>query len=61
MKTPPVESHTNGDLLNYRSLVQQTNVMTYPRNVIQVRSRPKTTYKWRNILVPLQQQEAEVT
>ena len=35
--------------------------MTYPRNVIQGQSRPKTTYKWRNILVPLQQQEADVT
>ena len=34
--TPPVESYTNtnSDLLNYRRLVQQTNAMTYPRNVI---------------------------
>ena len=35
MKTPPVESYTNSDLPNYRRLVQQTNLMTYPRNVIQ--------------------------
>ena len=38
MKTPPVESYTNGDLLNYRRLVLQTNVMTYLRNVIQGQS-----------------------
>ena len=43
MKTPPVVSYTNGDLLNYRRLVQQTNVMTYPRNVI----RPKVDRKLR--------------
>ena len=61
MKTPPVESYTNDDFLNYRKLVQQTNVTTYPRNVIQGQSRPKTAYKWRIILVPLQQQEAGVT
>ena len=61
MKTPPVESYTNGDLLNYRRLVQQVNLMTYPRNVIQGQSRPKTPYKWRNMLVTLQQQEAGVT
>ena len=35
--------------------------MTYPRNVIQGQSRPKITYKWRNTLVPLQQQEAGIT
>ena len=37
MKTPPVESYTNSDLLNYRRLVQQT-VMTYPQNIIQGQS-----------------------
>ena len=56
MKT--VGSYTNGDLLNYGRLVQQTNVMTYPRNKIQGQSRPKTKYKWRNILASLQQQKA---
>ena len=33
--------------------------MTYPQNVIEGQSRPITTYKWENILVPLQQQQQE--
>ena len=43
-------SYTQGDLLSYRRLIHQTNVMSHPRNKIQGQSRPKTTYKWRNIL-----------
>ena len=59
MKTPPLKSYTQGDLLNYRRLIYQTNVMTYPQNVIEGQSRPRTTYKWRKILAPLQQQQQE--
>ena len=48
MKTP--ESYTQGDLLNYRKLIHQTNAMTHTRNVVEGQSRPIATYKWRNIL-----------
>ena len=54
-KTPP--PYAQGDLVNYRILNHQTNVMGYPQNVIECQSRPKSTNKRRNILVPLQQQE----
>ena len=33
--------------------------MTYPQIVIEDQSRLKTRYKWRNILVPLQQQQQQ--
>jgi hypothetical protein len=59
MKSPPHKSYTEGDLLNYRRLVHQTNVMTYPQNVIVGQSRPKTTYKWKHILLPFKQQQQE--
>ena len=47
MKTPHPKSYTQGDLLNYRRLIQQTNVMNCHRNVIesQVDQKPHITGK----------------
>ena len=57
MKSPTPRAYTHVDLTNYRDLVGQTNVMNHPRNIVEGRSRPKATYKWRHILEPLQQKQ----
>ena len=36
MKT--LQSYTQGDLPNYRRLIHQTNVMSYPQNIIKGQS-----------------------
>ena len=39
---------TDEDFILYRQLVEQTGVMSHP-NVVNNTSRPKLTYKWRQI------------
>ena len=60
MKSPIVGSYTDGDLVTYRRLVHQTNVMASPRNVIPGQSRPKSTYKWKHILEPFQHRTSSI-
>ena len=40
----------------YKELIDRTNVMYNIQNVVIGRSKPKTTYKWRNIIEPLQEE-----
>ena len=49
LKKPDKEMYTFKDLSNYKDLTRRTDVMNHPRNVTK-NSRPKTTYKWRQIL-----------
>ena len=42
------KGYTPEDMKEYKKLVKQTNVMTYPQNQTR-RSRPTTTWKWKNI------------
>ena len=44
------KDYTNEDLVNYKHLVKQTNVMSHPCGVKRGISRNTTTYKWRYIL-----------
>ena len=48
MSKTPV-NFTDDDYNHYRQLVQQTDVMNYP-NDLNSNSRPKATYKWREVL-----------
>ena len=50
------KDYTNEDLVYYKHLVKQTNVLYHPRGVKRGISRPTTTYKWRYIL---QEQQGE--
>ena len=59
MKSPTHRAYAHMDLSSYKDLVNQTNVRNHPQNVVEGRSRPKTTYKWRHILEPIQQQQAQ--
>ena len=49
LKKPDKEMYTFKDLSSYKDLTRRTDVMNHPRNVTK-NSRPKTTYKWRQIL-----------
>ena len=44
------KDYANEDLVNFKHLVKQTNVMSHPRGVMRGISRPTTTHKWRYIL-----------
>lgn len=52
--TPKEDEYTVEDFTKYENLVFQTNVILHPRNLT-AHSRHKATYKWKNILLPMQQ------
>ena len=54
LNDPHRGSYTPHDLLMYKGLVYQTNVMSHPHNVVLGRSRYKQTKKWKELLSRLE-------
>ena len=48
--------YTEEDMVDYKKLVKQTNVITNPHNLTST-SRPKSTYKWKNIFDEMEEKE----
>ena len=58
-KKPTTDNYTQDDLITYRDLVKQTNVMNSPNN-LRPNSKVKLTYKWRKIFPLLKDDNEEM-
>ena len=50
--------YTDEDMVDYKKLVKQTNVITNPHNLTST-SRPKSTYKWKHIFDEMEEKEGD--